>query len=269
MTFQLGRNEARGRYWRGLSIQLRVMHALFVRELMARYGRGNIGFLWLALEPMILCMGVIGMRYLIQSHREHGLSLVTLLLTGYMPLTLWRHLTNRGVRLAASNVGMLYHHEISLVDIFVMIMGIEFLGCTVAFVINYAALFAIGAVDPIENYGQVLVGWGSMGVLGVGFAAIFVILTENFEAAERFVQPFQYLMLPISGFLFMVEWLPANVRYFAWFMPTVHCYEIIRSGFFGKSVQTYYDLWYPLAVGGVALALAVPMIEKVRDRLAM
>jgi capsular polysaccharide transport system permease protein len=244
------------------------MHALFVRELMLRYGRGNIGFLWLVLEPMILCLGVVGIRYVIQAHLEHGVSLVGFLLSGYMPLTLWRHLTNRGVHLASLSGPMLYHHEITLVDIFFTTMIMEFVGCSVAFTVNYLALYAIGAIDPIVDYGLVCIGWATMGVLASGFAAIFMVLTEVFDVAERFVQPVQYLLLPISGFLFMVDWLPDDVQYYAWFMPMVHCYEVIRAGFFGPTVQTYYDLWYPLAVGGVAFAVAVPMIERLRDRLA-
>jgi hypothetical protein len=41
-------------YWKGLKVQARVLNALMIRELMMRYGRGNIGFLWLIVEPMIL-----------------------------------------------------------------------------------------------------------------------------------------------------------------------------------------------------------------------
>jgi ABC-type polysaccharide/polyol phosphate export permease len=98
-------------YWRGLKLQARVLNALMIRELMMRYGRGNIGFLWLIVEPMILCAGVIGLRWMIQEHQEHGVPLVALLLSGYMPLTLWRHLTNRGIFLLRRNMGMLYHRN--------------------------------------------------------------------------------------------------------------------------------------------------------------
>ena len=46
----------------GLRIQSRGVNALMIRELMMRYGRGNIGFLWLVLEPMILCAGGMAAR---------------------------------------------------------------------------------------------------------------------------------------------------------------------------------------------------------------
>ena len=258
-----------GDFGRGLAVQGRVLHALIIRELMMRYGRGNIGFLWLILEPMILCVGVIGLRYLIQAHQEHGVSLVGLLLSGYMPLTLWRHLTNRGVHLARKNIGMLYHRDITLVDTFLMTMALEFMGCTVAFAVNYAALVAIDAIDPIVDYGLVCGGWLAMGLLAVSVGAMIAVLTEYYETAERFIQPIQYLILPVSGFLFMVDWLPTEVQKIAWYMPMIHCFEMVRAGFFGESVITHYDIWYPLAVGGVVLAIYVPMIERTRDRLAL
>jgi capsular polysaccharide transport system permease protein len=90
----------------GVGIQIRVVHALIIRELMTRYGRGNIGFLWLVLEPMILCAGVIGVRWALQSHHENGVPLVAMLLSGYMPLTLWRHITNRSIFILRRNMGM-------------------------------------------------------------------------------------------------------------------------------------------------------------------
>jgi capsular polysaccharide transport system permease protein len=154
-------------YWRGLKVQARVLNALMIRELMMRYGRGNIGFLWLIVEPMILCAGVIGLRWLIQGHQEHGVPLVALLLSGYMPLTLWRHITNRGIFLLRRNIGMLYHTNITMLDAFVMSMCLEFAGCTFAFMVNYAALLLIGVVDPIHDYGLVIGGWCLMGILAL------------------------------------------------------------------------------------------------------
>jgi len=269
MTARLSEERAAGDFWRGLAVQTRILRALITRELMVRYGRGNIGFLWIVLEPMILCAGVIGLRYAIQAHEEHGISLVALLLSGYMPLTLWRHLTNRGIHLARQNIGMLYHRDITVVDTFMMTMVLEFMGCTVAFVVNYAALIAVNAIDPIVDYGLVCCGWFALGLLALSVGALVTVVTEYYEAAERFIQPMQYLILPISGFLFMVDWLPTQAQKIAWYMPMIHCFEMLRAGFFGNSVVTHYDIWYPLAVAGVIFGIYFPMIEKTRDRMAL
>jgi capsular polysaccharide transport system permease protein len=187
-------------YWRGLKVQARVLNALMIRELMMRYGRGNIGFLWLIVEPMLLCAGVVGLRWMIQGHQEHGVPLVALLLSGYMPLTLWRHLTNRGIFLLRRNIGMLYHTNITMLDTFVMSMCLEFVGCTFAFIVNYAALLLIGVVDPIQNYGLVIAGWCLMGILALGVGAVIAVVSEKYEAAERFMHRFNILSCRLADF---------------------------------------------------------------------
>src|SRR5208282_2917688 len=45
-------------FFQSLAIQFRVLHALMMRELITRYGRDNLGVLWLVGEPMIFTLGV-------------------------------------------------------------------------------------------------------------------------------------------------------------------------------------------------------------------
>ena len=252
-------------YLTGLNIQIRVLHALFIRELMTRYGRGNISFLWLFLEPMILCAGVIGVRWLLQAHQENGVPLVAMLLSGYMPLTLWRHITGKSIFILRRNMPMLYHRHVTLMDAFVTIMVMEFIGCTVAYIVNYFALRVIGVLEPIQDYGLVIAGWCMMGFLALGVGAAIAVLTEQYEPAERFIGPMQYLILPICGFLYMADWLPERVRNLALYVPMLHCFEITRHGFFGETVPTHYTVAYPILLSTVLLAIYLPRFEKVRD----
>jgi capsular polysaccharide transport system permease protein len=61
---------------------------------------------------------------------------------------------------------------------------------------------------------------------------------------EKFIAPFQYLTLPISGMFFMVAWLPSGMQKLALYVPTVHCFELFRAGVFGDTVQTFHDVGY-------------------------
>jgi capsular polysaccharide transport system permease protein len=45
-------------FLRSWAIQQRVIGALLMREVITRYGRHNIGFLWLFVEPMVFTIGV-------------------------------------------------------------------------------------------------------------------------------------------------------------------------------------------------------------------
>jgi len=48
-------------FLRSLVIQTRVIGALVMREIITRYGRHNIGFMWVFVEPMMFTGGVLGM----------------------------------------------------------------------------------------------------------------------------------------------------------------------------------------------------------------
>jgi capsular polysaccharide transport system permease protein len=41
-----------------LGIQRRVLYALLMREIITRFGRENLGVLWLVAEPMLFTLGV-------------------------------------------------------------------------------------------------------------------------------------------------------------------------------------------------------------------
>jgi capsular polysaccharide transport system permease protein len=252
---------------RGLAVKCRVMIALMIRLLMTKYGRSNIGFLWLVLEPMILCCGVLATRTLIQASEENGISLIALLVTGYLPLTLWRHLTGAGVFLLRRNGPMLYHRDISLLDCCFALFFLELGGCTIAGIVVYWSLYTMHLIVPIDDIGTLISGWLIMGVLAFSLMMVFAVLTEYYEAAERFIQPFNYLILPICGFFFMVSWLPDYAQDLAWYVPPVHCYEMIRAGLFGPSVETFYTPWYPLLCSAIMLAIALPLVERARDKI--
>ena len=256
------------RSWtRAFAVQRRVLVALMIRQLMTKYGRGNIGFLWIVLEPMILCSGVLVVRSLIQGGEENGIPLIAILVTGYLPLTLWRHISSVGVFILRRNASMLYHRDISLLDCTLATMLLEIGGCTCAFLVVGWCLVILHLLDPPSDLGLVLSGWLTMALLAYSLMMIFAVLTEFYEAAERFVQPFQYLMLPVCGFFFMVSWLPLSVQKLAWWMPTVHCYEMVRAGMFGPQVETHFTPWYPIVCSIIGLAFSLPLVDKARDKI--
>jgi len=256
-----------GEFWRGLRVQIRCVHALMIRNMMMRYGRGNLGFLWVVIEPMILTIGVMSVWSLVREPVEHGIRLVMLVLTGYMPLTLWRHLTNNSVFVFRRNVGLLYHRNISLFDTYLAQSILEFAGTTAALTVVTTALTAAGLVEPPHDYGLMITAWLSIGFYAFGTGLVIASLTERFEVAEKFIQPWQYLMIPLSGTFFMVEWLPTAAQQIIWFNPSVHCYEMFRAGFFGQEIKTHFELWYPMLWGLGLVTVGLYWLPRARDRI--
>ena len=252
---------------RGFEVQIRAIKALVIRDMMLRYGRNNIGFLWIVLEPMLLTTGVMLIWSFTHQPLHHGLSVVAMVLSGYMPLTLWRHMSNSGIMIIRRSMSTLYHRHLSLLDVIAARMFTELASVTLALMIVYGALLAFGLMEPVAEPGYFVLGWLLMAGLGSSFALVMAGLTEIAESAERFVQPIQYLLLPLSGAFFMVDWLPYKVQHIAWYNPLVHCYEAFRGGLFGESVRTYFDAWYPLVWIVCLLYVGFYLLDLARERI--
>ena len=117
----------------GWAVQLRVVHALIIRELITRFGRENIGFLWIMAEPLLFA-GLVGMLwYFTKGPQEHGISVVAFVATGYIPLTLFRHGVSRSVAVFTANQSLLYHRQIKIMDFILARFIIEILGSMMAY----------------------------------------------------------------------------------------------------------------------------------------
>src|SRR5258708_13421393 len=74
-----------------LGIQWRVLHALLMREIITRFGRENLGVLWLVGEPMLFTLGVASLWTVTGLHRGSGISIVAFAVTGYSSVRMWRN----------------------------------------------------------------------------------------------------------------------------------------------------------------------------------
>lgn len=235
-----------------------------LRDMIMRNGRENIGFGWVLLEPMLLCSGVIVVWSVVGAHGNEGISIVEMVLTGYMPLTLWRHMTNSTMGIFARAVPLLYHRQITPFDILIAKLALEFIATTAAFAFVWSALYTMGLVSSVANLGLLMVGWSMMGLLGLAGGALLATATERWEAADRFVQPLQYLIVPLSGCFFLADWVPTWGRDILLLNPMVHCYEVLRAGYFGNALTFHYDFGYFFACAFVLLFVGILCIKWVR-----
>ena len=104
------------RFLTGLRVQADVVRALMIRELHTRFGRENIGFLWIMVEPLLFAGLVAFIWRLMKGPEEHGISMIAFVVTGYIPITLFRHVVARSVAVFTTNGGLLYHRQVTLPD---------------------------------------------------------------------------------------------------------------------------------------------------------
>lgn len=251
-------------------LQLIVIGALMMRELHTRYGRENLGFLWLVVEPMMLCGGVMIIWYAIHGRTTHGgIDVLGFVMTGYLPLTLWRHITNRAVHCFRANASLLYHRQVRMLDLMAARILLEIGGTAVTFLLMSFAFWAVGLYDWPKDWGLYYLGWFYFAVFAAALGLILSALTEMYEWTEKLVGPFMYLMLPACGCFFMVDWLPSAAQQYVLYIPSVGAYELIRGGQFGPDVRVHYWLAYETFICAALLALGLVMISRVHKHLVI
>lgn len=244
-TFSLARS------WK---IQKRVVSALVLREVLTRYGRHNIGFFWLFVEPMLFTLGVTALWTASQSVHGSDIPIVAFAITGYSSILLWRNMPGRCIGALAPNMGLLYHRNVRPIDIYLSRLILEAAGATMSFTFLVLVFGFVGWLKPPEDVMQVLGGWLMLAWFGAGLALFLGALSESSESIEKLWHPMSYILFPLSGAAFLVNGLPPAAQEFVLYLPMVHGVEYVREGYFGSHINAHYDLSY-MALCNVLLTL--------------
>ncbi|MDK3159664.1 ABC transporter permease [Kamptonema cortianum] len=250
-----------------LKVQRRVLGALLVRELLTRYGRHNIGFLWLFVEPMMFTLGVTALWTATKSVHGSDLPIVAFALTGYSSALLWRNMPGRCIGALEANLPLMYHRNIRALDIYIARIMIEFAGATISFFTLSLVFILSGWLSPPEDFLKIAAGWMMIAWFGAVLAMTLGALSHEYELVDKFWHPASYLLFPLSGAAFLVSALPPLAREIVLYIPMVHGVEMIRDGFFGSKVEAIYDPGYVLACSLALSVAALILVRWVEKRL--
>lgn len=249
-----------GRSW---TIQRRVINALLLREILTRYGRHNIGFLWLFVEPMIFTLGVTALWTIAQNIHGSSLPIAAFALTGYSTVLLWRNMPARCIGAVGPNLALMYHRNVKVIDIFLARLVLEAGGATISFVVLSFLFISLGMIQPPEDLLQVLVGWVMTAWFGFSLALFLGALSEEYELIEKLWHPASYILFPLSGAAFLVDSLPKPAQDALLYLPMVHGVECVREGYFGSQVTSHFDLGYMALVNSGLLLLGLAQTRKI------
>jgi capsular polysaccharide transport system permease protein len=247
---------------RSLVIQTRVVGALVMREIITRYGRHNIGFMWVFVEPMMFTAGVIAVWSLVHTHATR-LPLIPFTVTGYSTVLLWRNTIGRCGNAIEPNRALLHHRNVRVIDLFIARLLLEVAGATVSFMTFTTLLSLAGLMSPPEDILKCVVAWLVLAWFSMSMGLVVGALSSAFDPVDRIWHVASYLFLPLSGAFYMVDWLPSHVQPLALLLPTVHCTELLRDGFFGANVHPHYDLLYVSVVNAVLFLIGLLCVRRV------
>lgn len=241
-------------FLQSLAIQTRVLHALFMREIITRYGRDNLGVLWLVGEPMIFTIGVATLWSAAGLVHSTSVPVVAFAVTGYSSVLMWRNATSQCSSGIEQNKPLLFHRSVLIIDVFLTRIALEIIGATSSFILLSLFFIFIGWMPAPDNLLLVLEGWLMLAWFGASLALLVGGGTAFSNIIHRLWHPIAYLLFPMSGAAFMVDWFPKRLQDAVLYLPMVHGVELLRHGYFGNAVRTHYDIGY-MAVCCLVLSL--------------
>lgn len=248
---------------RSFKIQLRVIYALLMREIITRYGRRNIGFLWLFLEPIIFVLLVSVFWQAIRAERFNDMPIIPFAVIGYSVVLCWRNSVSRTTKAVGANVGLLYHRNVTVIDVFLARVFLEVFGATVSFLALSILFHVVGFMPAPDDFLYMTFGWILMIWFAIGLSFIIGALCEMSEVIHRLWNSFSIVLFPLSGVVFFVHWLPEIAREYVLYIPMVHLTEMIRHGYYGDMIPTYENVSYLVWCNMVLSFLGLTLVRKI------
>ena len=251
---------------RGARMQQRVIVALMIRELGGRFGRYYLGYFWLFIEPLLLGAAIGLFHY--WRDRPTAFGPFEFFAIGYILFFVFRGILNRAPSAIPGNQALLYHRHVTLPDIFFARHIIECIACAGVLILMLFGLYVVDGSIP-ESPIKIAAAMALMALLSQGLAFLWASMSHAVDVAARFLQAITFLVLPIGGMFFLVEWLPIWVQEIVLWIPTVHIFELLRDGQFGSRFRAVYDLPYVAGWIIVTHLLGLSALRITRQRIGL
>lgn len=261
---------------RSLAIQYHVLKALIIREILTRWGRRNIGFLWLFVEPM-LALGIFALIWGIRGRfdnlafQAYGMSMLAFILLGYAPYMLWRNAVSLSSNAIRINTALLHHRNLRPLDFYAARIILEIVGVTTSFAVLLSILIFTGLAPPPKDLAILTEGWLLMIWFSIGFGLTMGTLLAQYEVLSALWRAASIGLMLVSGIFFFVAWLPSSAGELILWVPIIHGSEMLKHGYFGELIHTYENSMY-LVLWNLILTFFGVMLAKgfgkyVPDRL--
>jgi ABC-type polysaccharide/polyol phosphate export permease len=230
--------------WNSFKISRRVIAALLMREILERWGRNNIGFLWMIGEPMLFTLGVMTLWSVMGIAHSTSMNPIAFAITGYSSILLWRNMPGRLINAVQGNHTLMHHRNIKILDIYTARLILEGMGATMSFIILTFCFVSFGKLNPPEDLVKVISSLFLLAWLGASLAVTIGSLSERSEFVHTVWHIVAYLLIPLSGAMYTVSALPEKFQHTVLWIPMVHGVEMLREGFFGSSFHAHYSIPY-------------------------
>lgn len=249
-----------------LQVQWAVIHALFVRNLSAQFGKLRGGLIWAFAEPLMQVLFFTAL-YTLRGRKElSNIPIPMMVITGIIPFILFRRITSGGSKALRQSSALFNYRLVQPIDpILAQVMHY------VVFFIFTLSCFLVAATILHFRFEQILVlelvaNIGLLTLLALGLSLNFTTLIAFFPEAKKIIPFFSRPLFFISGIFFTAESLSSDVRPYLLYNPLLHVTEITRSCFY-YSYPSHGSLAYVAVCALVLITVGLAVFHLNRKKL--
>jgi capsular polysaccharide transport system permease protein len=234
----------------GFRIQGEVIKALLLREMLTRWGRRNIGFLWVLFEPLIIIFVITIIIFFIrsytgaQTYRLFGVDLLAFLITGYNIAYLWRRTPTMCAAGISANRGLLTHRNVKPFDLFFTRYILEMVGVTLSFILMISGFVSFNIIPAPVSYELMVAAWLLTMWFAFGLSLTIAPIISQSQNLNYIWLGISIVLVFLSGSFYLVDWLPAKLQAILIWNPILSGTEMLRHGYFGDSIKTFEEPFY-------------------------
>lgn len=249
--------------------QAAVIRALILRELHTRFGRENIGYLWLFAEPMLLAAAVALLHGSSHLPISGGVKPIPFAIGGYGLFIMFRSVISRAETVLEANRPLLHHRPVTLFDMLAARSLLELASTIVVLALLLGGAAALGLADPPARPEALLLAVLLMAWFAFALGMLVAAASHAAPLVGRLVHPLLYLSMPASGAFFAMAWLPEGLRAWLAWLPLVHIFELLKIGQFAGFTSDYADIFYVTGWCGALTLLGLVSLAHLRGRLEL
>lgn len=238
------------------ALQARSIFALMMRRIRSRYSGSRAGYLWAIIEPLAW---VFVLKLAFQNGNSRppvGDSFEVFFATGVVVARTWRSL-------AQSTAASLIKGPRSTLPTIHRMDGVyanwalETLTGGIVLIIILSLLQLFGFEAAPGHLFMCIVAFLGMSVFALAFGLAFALLVAIVPAMTHFRAMLFLLLFVTSGFSFVVDRMPPNIRNVLVWNPVLHCVEWFRESFYAGYECQSLDLLYLFSFTIICLLLGL------------
>lgn len=253
-------------------IQRAVVFALLMRELKTRFGGRLSGIVWVLGLPLLQLAILVWINTALRGRLSRaGLEFPIFLMLGLVPFQLFRGLWTQLMNSAAANRGLFGFKQVKPLDAMIARMILEI--CLQALIFVCAMMF-LGRIgySPVVPHDvlPVMVAFMLLALLGGGLGVLSAVLQDAFPRWGTFVSLISMPLYLLSGIIFSLHHLPAEMTAMLLWNPVLHLVELLRGAYVpGYSLLQGVNWRTPIEQIVIIWAIAMNVYWMRRQQLIM